>query len=115
MASARAVAMFYLVVFVVVSFLPNHTWASKSRAAIEKDAVMEHCKFNIKKGVHWPFEPSHACCQVVTRSVNLLAICNAFTAADLTRIHLPRWAAVTRSCGNTLHEGDNCAGYIVHF
>ncbi|KAF6991745.1 hypothetical protein CFC21_008800 [Triticum aestivum] len=115
MASARAVAMFYLVVFVTFSFFPNHTWASRSRAAIEKDAVMEHCKFNIKKGVHWPFEPSHACCQVVTRSVNLLAICNAFTTADLAQINLPRWAAVTHSCGNALHEGDNCAGYIVHF
>ena len=110
MASARVVAMFYLVVSVTFSSFPNHTWASKSRAAIEKDEVMEHCKFNIRKGAHWPFEPSHACCQVVTRSVNLLAICNAFTAADLAQINLPRWAAVTHSCGNALHEGDNCAG-----
>ncbi|KAF6986131.1 hypothetical protein CFC21_003918 [Triticum aestivum] len=107
MASARVVAMFYLVVSVTVSFFPNYTWASKSQAAIEKDEVMEHCKFT-RKGAHWPFEPSKACCQVVMRSVNLLAICNAFTAIDLAQIDLQRWAAVTHSCGNALHEGDNC-------
>ncbi|KAI5020106.1 hypothetical protein ZWY2020_044994 [Hordeum vulgare] len=107
MASARVVAAFYLLVVVTVSFFPNHTWANE---------VIEHCKFNIRKGAHWPFEPSHACCQVVTRSLNLLAICNAFTAADLAHINLARWAAVTRSCGNALHEGDNYAAcYILHW
>uniref|UniRef100_A0A8I6XPJ6 Bifunctional inhibitor/plant lipid transfer protein/seed storage helical domain-containing protein n=1 Tax=Hordeum vulgare subsp. vulgare TaxID=112509 RepID=A0A8I6XPJ6_HORVV len=111
----RVVVVFYLLILVSVSLCPNHARASMSRAQIEKGEVMEHCKLNIRKGAHWPFDPSHACCQVVTHSLNLLAICNAFTAADLEQINLARWAAVTRSCGNELHQGDNCAGYIVHY
>ena len=114
MGIAKTTTMFCLVVFVLISSCLHHARASRSRASIEKEAVMEHCKTYMRRTLPNPFiDHGGQCCQVVRGSGNLQAICNEFTADELAHISLARWAKVTHACGNALPEGSNCAGLFL--
>ena len=114
MGIAKTTTMFCLVVFVLISSCLHHARASRSRASIEKEAVMEHCKTYMRRTFPNPFiDHGGQCCQVVRGSGNLQAICNEFTADELAHISLARWAKVTHACGNALPEGSNCAGLFL--
>jgi hypothetical protein len=78
-----------------------------------KANIMSRCRANLDKKMGSPFpKETSACCQLV-RTANVVNICQQFTAVDLGKIALYKWAQVTKTCGNGLPAGTNCAGYVV--
>jgi hypothetical protein len=103
--------VFLLVVFVVISSCSHHALAMQSQFPKEKEAIMRHCEGYMRKHFPIPFlDHNHTCCIVVRGTHDLLAVCKEFTAQELEKISLPRWAKVTYACGNKLPEGSDCAG-----
>jgi hypothetical protein len=110
MAVVKTATVFLLVVFMVISSCSHHALAMKSEPQ-EKFAILAHCEGYMRKHFPIPFlERNHACCLAVRGTNDILAVCNEFTAQELEKISLPRWAKVTYACGNKLPEGSDCAG-----
>lgn len=108
--SAAAAAALCLLLLLAIS--SSCVEASRSMRD-EKEEMLQHCRRYIRAALPDPFlQPQEVCCHVV-RGKNVQAICDAFTPADLARISLPRWAAVTHVCGNALPVGANCAGMYI--
>jgi hypothetical protein len=111
MAVVKTATVFWLVVFVVISSCSHHALAMQSQFPKEKEAIMRHCEGYMRKHFPIPFlDHNHTCCIVVRGTHDLLAVCKEFTAQELEKISLPRWAKVTYACGNKLPEGSDCAG-----
>ncbi|KAM3347068.1 hypothetical protein ACQJBY_021190 [Aegilops geniculata] len=113
MASSKVMWVFCLLTLLAFTSCSYHV-RGEDHATKEKNEVMEYCKRYIFKnyGDQHP-DPHRKCCQIVRESRHIHAICQKFTHADLHKISLAKWAHVTYWCGNGLHPGTNCAGFIV--
>uniref|UniRef100_A0A8I6WFA4 Bifunctional inhibitor/plant lipid transfer protein/seed storage helical domain-containing protein n=1 Tax=Hordeum vulgare subsp. vulgare TaxID=112509 RepID=A0A8I6WFA4_HORVV len=80
----------------------------------DKDMVMKYCWHNIVKKLGDQF-PHHwsQCCQKIREAVEIHCVCDRFTAQELNKIDVWRFAIVTHVCGNGLHSHTHCAGYLV--
>lgn len=107
------VGVFCLLVFVVISS-SSYQALAQDRATMDKNAVMKDCLKYIHKNLGDPFpKVNGACCQTITASPDVHAICEKFTAADKDQISLWKWVAVTQRCGNGLPAGAHCAGKLI--
>uniref|UniRef100_A0A8R7VDA5 Bifunctional inhibitor/plant lipid transfer protein/seed storage helical domain-containing protein n=1 Tax=Triticum urartu TaxID=4572 RepID=A0A8R7VDA5_TRIUA len=81
---------------------------------IDKNNVIEYCTGIIEKnlGNQVP-QPWTLCCGTIRGVTDIHCICDRFTAHDLTRISLPKFACMAYICGKGLHPHTHCAGYLV--
>uniref|UniRef100_A0A453SWQ2 Bifunctional inhibitor/plant lipid transfer protein/seed storage helical domain-containing protein n=1 Tax=Aegilops tauschii subsp. strangulata TaxID=200361 RepID=A0A453SWQ2_AEGTS len=119
MTSVKVAGVLCLLVFLAISSCSRHAQASQGvdHCTIDKNKVMRDCWGNIEKNlgdrVPRPWIP---CCQTIRAAIDIHCVCDRFTAHELTRISLSKFASVTHVCGNGLHPHTHCAGwYIVIF
>ncbi|KAI4970275.1 hypothetical protein ZWY2020_057394 [Hordeum vulgare] len=112
MTSVKAIGVFCFLVFVSLSSYPHH--AQADHCAVDKSKVMRDCWRNIGKNVgEHPLLHGSVCCQVIRAATDIHCVCDKFTAHELARISLAKFAMATHVCGNGLRAHTHCAGYTV--